>query len=660
MRTLHFTLGPVQGFVASARRTRDLYAGSFLLSYLAGQAMYAVTCAGGEIIFPAVSDKNKQITDPLLKAIRVTAEKKMTLKYGPETGSLPNRFKARIPDGFDPDSCRRAVLVAWQHIAAVVWEKFVNAVAGEGKAVREIWDRQVNGFWEINWAVGEEDNLLDRRKNWRSYVPAAEPGDKCTVMGNLQELSGYTRAQRKEREKQRAFWEQMGQKLPGLELRDDERLCAIALIKRLYPLVAEETIGWKLPRHYPSTSYMAAVHWIARTIEQKPGWAEKFARQARACGFETGGTGIEPGTGIKCIIKAAGKQPRSAGLARLNGNCFFDSTLENDRLWKVNTADCRKKLRGLLKEHKEPAPFYALLLMDGDELGALLREDREKGGDGSHVSRALLNFSKLVKETVQAHNGITVYAGGDDVLALLPLEDALAAAMELQFRYKAAFKEMGREKRATISGAIIYAHHHAPLKSVLARLHHLLDKVAKDETGRDSLAVCVWKGAGPVLTWSAPWQVLLEGYGQDGDTVPGGTGSNLIDELVEVFAAGNDKSGEYNSSFFYNIRSRFEILAAGAEQEKNRVFTRSIAGGEDALLKENEDIVDLLTAEYLKGMEREKDRVSLDTANERMRRLVRLCRRSWREKGELHIAKGPLTMDGALLVRFLATKGVRE
>lgn len=41
-RILHFTLGPVQGFIADARRTRDLWAGSFLLSWLTGQAMAAL------------------------------------------------------------------------------------------------------------------------------------------------------------------------------------------------------------------------------------------------------------------------------------------------------------------------------------------------------------------------------------------------------------------------------------------------------------------------------------------------------------------------------------------------------------------------------------------------------------------------------------------
>ena len=39
MNILNFSIGPVQGFIARARKTRDFWAGSFLLSYLAGQAM---------------------------------------------------------------------------------------------------------------------------------------------------------------------------------------------------------------------------------------------------------------------------------------------------------------------------------------------------------------------------------------------------------------------------------------------------------------------------------------------------------------------------------------------------------------------------------------------------------------------------------------------
>jgi len=55
-RYFHLTLGPVQGFVAQARRSRDFWAGSFILSWLSGVAMSAVRTQGGEIIFPKADE----------------------------------------------------------------------------------------------------------------------------------------------------------------------------------------------------------------------------------------------------------------------------------------------------------------------------------------------------------------------------------------------------------------------------------------------------------------------------------------------------------------------------------------------------------------------------------------------------------------------------
>jgi len=66
--TFYFTLGPVQRFVAQARRTRDLWSGSFLLSYLAGCAMVAVEKNDGAITVPDVS------CDPLFSWITENTE----------------------------------------------------------------------------------------------------------------------------------------------------------------------------------------------------------------------------------------------------------------------------------------------------------------------------------------------------------------------------------------------------------------------------------------------------------------------------------------------------------------------------------------------------------------------------------------------------------
>ena len=128
-----------------------------------------------------------------------------------------------------------------EKIAGAVWQNYLSAVADYGRDTSQIWKRQVNNFWEIAWVIGEDSALLDYRKNWRSRVLPMEPGDKCSLMGNLQELSGFIRS--KERKEQDAFWSALREKVGGHELEEGERLSAVALIKRFFCLVAQEAIG---------------------------------------------------------------------------------------------------------------------------------------------------------------------------------------------------------------------------------------------------------------------------------------------------------------------------------------------------------------------------------------------------------------------------------
>ena len=193
--SFHFTIGPVQGFVAQARRTRDFWAGSFLLSWLSGVAMLAVKAQGGNIEFPAPRES-------YLKWIsgRGSEEK-------PRQGAIPNRFKATVPDEFDPQKVATTVREAWKALAEHVWRADLQGVA-EGTQTRDIWERQHENFWEISWILTQSDasDLLDRRKNWRSHLASPEPGDKCMVMDGWQELSG---ADRPNSDAQKNFWKQL-------------------------------------------------------------------------------------------------------------------------------------------------------------------------------------------------------------------------------------------------------------------------------------------------------------------------------------------------------------------------------------------------------------------------------------------------------------------
>lgn len=185
VKTFHFALGPVQSFVSESRRTRDLWAGSFLISYLTAHAMAAVLQHGARIEFPAVANDAGEVTDALLNAVVTTTALENLL------GTIPNRFVAQVSESFEPQHCINAVNAAWGRIAQSVWERFVAPHESQGENTRAIWTRQVQGFWDMTWALGDSMDLLDRRKNWRTQVWSPEGGIKCMMMPQFQEISGH-------------------------------------------------------------------------------------------------------------------------------------------------------------------------------------------------------------------------------------------------------------------------------------------------------------------------------------------------------------------------------------------------------------------------------------------------------------------------------------
>lgn len=661
---VHMSIGPVQGFVAQARRTRDLLVGSFLLSYLSACAVAEVYRRGGHVVYPAIGRTGDDIQDGLVRAVL----EGQWPEGAPFIGSVPNRFHAKLPAHVGPDELVTALCEAWRRIANAVWTEFVEPVAACGNGTRTIWDRQVEGFWEVMWAVGDA-TVLDRRKNWRTYVPTVEPGDKCMLIPTLQELSGYER--HANREAQDAFWRALRSKLRArelaYELQPNERLCAIALIKRLVVHVARKAFGWPIPEdvvRFPSTSYLAAVPWlkdVARKVARNDMLVKRLADYvalAERVGDAMGRGVWEHGTVIPSIaetVTAIGQgDERAARFWRLNGNFYFQSDLGNPRLWEGTVDDARRwedvrRLRdALLKEWEgrqrserwglrgqigEPSPFYAVLLMDGDLMGHV----RETVG-AETVARSLEAFSKEVPQRIRDHDGLLIYAGGDDVLALLPLDTALDAAVTLQRDYRNAFAREGAT--ATISAAVVFAHHHLPLQNVIRSAHELLDDVAKEQTGRDSLAVAVWKASGSVITWAAPWAAALEGERETSTMT-------YVQRLAAHLARATEQAEErFSSAFFYKLRDTYEVLW-GADRE-NPLND-----------EERKTLHTLLVAEFVRSFGRHyKKDINRAQAEQAIELLLKVCLRSWRDEAAVvHFWKGGFSVDGALVARFLAQKG---
>ena len=146
------------------------------------------------------------------------------------------------------------------------------------------------------------------------------------------------------------------------------------------------------------------------------------------------------------------------------------------------------------------------------------------------ISGALNDFSLTVVRHVveREHLGRLIYAGGDDVFAMLPVADLLPAMQRLRHAYSGhdpaheggversglslhqgfallngrLLRMMGR--KATASCGAVIAHHQAPLAAVRRELH-AAEQRAKNEGGRDAFSITVIKRSGGALRLTAKW-----------------------------------------------------------------------------------------------------------------------------------------------------------
>jgi CRISPR-associated protein Cmr2 len=645
-RILHFTLGPVQDFIEQARRTRDFWAGSFILSLLSGHAMKALREKGGVIVFPKIE------ADPLFEAICGKGGE-------PHVGSLPNRFKANI-DNVQGDAgmiCKKAVDAAWHKLCASVWRllfeqgKLAPAAQRRKDESRKIWDRQVNSFWDMAWVSGPEPDggtdgaWLDIRKSFRSHMPKQEGGDLCRLMGQYQEISGYDRI--RERVKQQEFWAALSNDRK-LDLPPDERLCAIALVKRFFPVAAEKNKGidgampW-VPggknvstRHWPSTSYIAAVPWLKRVADAKAGeWQDLPDLAEKHLGRDYKGETRTALYGLPDdeLFTLDGHLLHRDGIVSLTKERFPDDGADRKKAAKDLDA-ALVDLAAAVDPPGKPvfaSEFYAILRMDGDGVGKLMGEPRLVPG----IAAALSNFASSVTDYFSPDGadrnesfGALIYAGGDDVLALLPVDTAIEAARHIEVLYKRAFAAVAFKPddaaKFTISAAIIYAHFKNPLSAALRQSARLLDDIAKEKNGRSSLALAVMKPGGMAAQWVS-------------------TFDTAVDELEQLSRRswGPKENAGLSGSFFHGLAQTYQPLFTGTD-------------GETTDFSDNDVLKSLVIAQMVNQFGGGKERREVAAGMiEPVMAVLRPCRR---DKSGTPVEAEGVAFDGGLAVRFLRSQ----
>ena len=575
---LALSIGPVQDFIAAARTTSDLWAGSHLLSRLAWEAMKPVCTELGPdaILFPRLRGISqvdiwlKDLVDQGGCGLSSELFKDCEWMQGGTdanplfSAALPNRFVAIVPAsqaGEIAERVTRAVRDWLRNQGEAVVNRLLKEVGLNGNSelhCHRQMREQLEGFPEVHWAAipfslihpantakqteldtsalssamapffnaqsGKDCGFLDTpawqalskeiawndnttffapnpgvlypavydlaerilaaAKSARRFEQSKQHGWRCSLTGETEWLAtekghlaipaGKRKSRMDKQFREGEHVETLWTKVADAKrawAKKGEHLGALPAIKRLWPtLFAEEVeraIGNSIGRFVVSTHTMA----LAKQIDQ---WLERGG--IAADGFVDAAASAESVALPRKLMRRHANNKALAYAKRIPGVLEAAGDEDTDASFEQAKNLVRRTLaQGAdAKDEIKLETYYALLMMDGDHMGAILSGDEsaaisyrdsfhpqvQKGFDehaakqplirdygaqkrpispNRHlaISGALNDFSQAVVRHVieEEHLGRVIYAGGDDVLAMLPVANLLSTMQRLRHAY---------------------------------------------------------------------------------------------------------------------------------------------------------------------------------------------------------------------------------
>lgn len=493
---LTLSIGPVQEFIASARRSRDLWSGSWLLSEMAKAAAKSLFEAGAQMVFPFVDEATKDRLEPCDRM--------------DDNFSVGNKIQVQVDAADDADVrdlVEQAKAAAQSRFETIARQALRELQAPQDLNVtlrNEIWQMQLNDYLEIQatWAriteKGYSDasqraaSALTARKATRDFTPAhaADAWDKRFMLPKSS-LDGARETVLLEKANGDADLSDVARRKLGLS-RSEQLDCA-GIVKRL---------GGNSEQFTPVTR-VAADAWLQGLPENE---------LSNLC------NAYEPLIELNLATRVKGNQGIYADFpfdAQLLYRNRLDAALSDNK----NNADVSEKLSNLknaLKPiwHKygEPCSYWAMLLADGDRMGELL--DKAKTiEEHQEITEALSTFAESVPAKMRDFRAQCVYAGGDDVLGFVALDKAVDCADALRQAFSACLKKVSdvlkAEKTPTLSVGLAICHISTPLGNV-RRLAKHAEKVAKGDNypadqQRNGLGITLSVRSGSDSDWRVQW-----------------------------------------------------------------------------------------------------------------------------------------------------------
>lgn len=446
---LSIALGPVQDFIAAARKTRDLYAGSWILSEISKAAGLKLIDEQADLIFPAAGPAELTAGSEFRAVNRLLAIVK-TGDPAKLADEVRNSAMARLlslgeigdisPVRYDESLVRKHLAGSLEFYAAWVPFEGVESYKEHRRQVEQLLASRklLNAFPQHEGKGGRRKSSLDGARETVIEHRGKRPSDLIT-------------------------------------LREGEELDGAGLLKRFVKVSNREA-------RFESTIELAGMPY-----EKK---INRLAHENEEIKLAF--------TKIKNFAEKAGLAGDKAELLyEHESREIFDS--DDDR---AELKALRDTLYGLCG--RPDAPYFALLAADGDSMGerisALGLEEHKE------LSRRMSAFANQVRGRLIELECMPVFAGGDDVRAAIPLHRLLHAVEAV----RATFREIVQVERAqfTLSAGVAIVHALDPLDEGM-RAAKAAEKEAKEVPGKNAICFTVIPRTGAPVTATGPWDNTL-------------------------------------------------------------------------------------------------------------------------------------------------------
>jgi len=444
------TVTPVQSFIRAARKTQDLYGGSYILSHLCRVAIYkAKKNYNAKIIFPHTDLK-----------------------------SLPNRLLA-VFDMENDEKLKDIGLDIEQTILKEFSTMADQIICSLDLPLHKDLSKQINNYFQVYWAFypleektyaeayKQIEDSLSSIKNVKRFNQLAEEGRKCTVTGEHNALY-YKDNEEKSKKIKDAI--PVHKRIPDKYLAPGEALGGIAFVKRC----ADRFFGEEFNSKFPSTSRVALMDALNKLAMKDSKYHDILDVEFDEQDIFNLKNGINP----------------------VNDQ-LAEEVYEQLKTYKITYS-----------------PYYAILLFDGDSMGTWLSGAKLKNGVvslqefHSQLSAKLGSFAKLaVEQVLVPPKGITVYAGGDDFLGLVNISYLLEVMKELreQFEHTIDLSEFTDEK-LSFSAGVAVAHYKTPLTEVLSWARRMEKEAKRIDMSKDAFGLALLKHSGEINKSVYKWK----------------------------------------------------------------------------------------------------------------------------------------------------------